>query len=261
MISTSRILLALLLTAAAAIAQTTTISDTMLTASGNRPLTGKIVVYLNNPGAAQPLYSGTTALGGWREVLCLGVTGGDCTEELAAGVVEIELYTNDAIVPAGTSYSAQVSSTSGQKWNETWIVAAGHTKLREIRGGTVPTPDVMIAPSRITQAGAITGQAMVWNGSIWAPATIGAGTTYTASAVIDVIAVPDGSCVLDSTAVTITGAALGGRPTVGSSFQPPEGVNLEPKVTGPNSIKIEICNHSGALYNPASATYYFGVQP
>jgi hypothetical protein len=101
-------------------------------------------------------------------------------------------------------------------------------------------------------------------GSAWVPAgdgsTAGSGD-LTATAVIDVIAVPDGTCVLDTTAVTVTGAALGGRPTVGASFQPPEGISISVKVTGPNSVKLEVCNHSGASYNPASATYYFGVTP
>lgn len=83
--------------------------------------------------------------------------------------------------------------------------------------------------------------------------------SYRASAVIDVAAVPDGTCKLDTTAVTVTGAALGGRPTVGASYQPPEGVSMIAKVTGPNSMKIEICNWSGASYDPASATYFFGV--
>lgn len=99
-------------------------------------------------------------------------------------------------------------------------------------------------------------------GSTYLPAGDGGGvgsTTYTASAVIDVIAVPDGACVLDTTAVTVTGAALGGRPTLGSSIAWPEGIKIEAKVTGPNTMKLEICNHSGANYNPASATYYFGV--
>lgn len=101
-------------------------------------------------------------------------------------------------------------------------------------------------------------------GTTWLPAGDGSaagGTTYTGSAVIDAINTPDGTCVLDTTAVTVTGAALGGRPTVGSSVAWPEGIKIEAKVIGPNSVKLEICNHSGASYNPASATYYFGVTP
>lgn len=95
--------------------------------------------------------------------------------------------------------------------------------------------------------------------SSWVLLAGAAGITYTATATIDIAAVPDGTCRLDSTAVTVTGAALGGRPTIGASFQPPEGIHLSVKVTGPNSMKVEICNWSGASYDPASATYYFGV--
>ena len=87
----------------------------------------------------------------------------------------------------------------------------------------------------------------------------GGSSDLTAEAVIDIGPVPDGSCVLDTTAVTVTGAALGGRPSVGASYSLPAGVLLFAKVTGPNSMKIEICNQSGATFDPASATYYLGV--
>lgn len=82
---------------------------------------------------------------------------------------------------------------------------------------------------------------------------------YTTSATLDVAAVPDGGCLLDPTTVTLTGAALGGRPTIGMSYLPPEGITVIAKVTAANSVKVEVCNDSGATYDPPSATYYFGV--
>jgi hypothetical protein len=218
----------------AAYSQTAAISDTLYGAPGGALWTGRIVVALNSPATAQPLYSGSTSLAGFSITLCVGTTGTDCTTTTAAGVVTATLYTNSAITPAGTSYGARFAPTRGAGWAETWVVGGGHTTLLQIRSTTVPTPTVMIALSQISGY-------------------------YTASAVIDAGSTPDGTCKLDATAVTVTNAALGGKPTLGASYQPPEGVKIEAKVTGPNSMKLEICNHSGAAYDPASATYYFGV--
>lgn len=146
-----------------------------------------------------------------------------------------------------------------------WPIIGGYTVT------TLPTAGVRNRVLVVTDAASISsclvggGTTVLLcrdNGTTWAPLGDGqpsGGTTYTATAVIDVASVPDGSCVLDTTAVTVTGAALGGRPTLGASYQPPEGIKIEAKVTGPNSMKLEICNHSGATYNPASATYYFGT--
>jgi hypothetical protein len=228
-------------------AQTVTITDTITTPMGGN-WAGTVAVSLNNPQAAQPLYTGTTTLSGWAQ-----------TVTVTNGAFTLTLYRNDTITPAGTSYTARYTPTSGSAWSETWVVPAGATKIREIRATTVPRPTVIVTPAQISGAAATSGQALVWNGSSWAPATVGGGTVYVATAVIDLVPVPDGTCVLDSTAVTVTGAALGGRPTIGASFQPPEGVQLTAKVIGPNSMKVEICNHSGASYNATSATYYFGV--
>jgi hypothetical protein len=83
--------------------------------------------------------------------------------------------------------------------------------------------------------------------------------TLSVSAVIDSEAIPDGSCVLHSTAVTVPGAALGNNTTIGSLLVWPESVYVHAKVVGPNSVKLEICNHSGASYDPPSTTFYFGV--
>lgn len=85
------------------------------------------------------------------------------------------------------------------------------------------------------------------------------GGDYTTTAVLDVAAVNNGSCRLDSTAVTLTGAAFGRRTTIGFSYQPPEGVTIVTKVTGPNAVKVEVCNLTGSTYDPPSATYYLGV--
>ena len=138
-----------------------------------------------------------------------------------------------------------------------------------------PFKRVFTSPSGVTctagQAGEsrlyICASVQLWvcNGSAFvksfdsAPGGGGGSSDLTAEAVIDIAPVPDGACVLDSTAVTVTGAALGGRPTIGVSFALPAGVTLTAKVIGPNSMKVEVCNWSGATFDPASATYYLGV--
>lgn len=142
----------LFLAAASAAAQTASISDTLTAAAGGAAWTGKITVSLNNPGAAQPLYSGTTSLAGWSRTLCLGVTGSDCAAELAAGVVTITLYANDAITPAGTSYAARFVPTRGAAWVETWTVEAADTKLYQIRATTTPTPTTTLQASQLVLA-------------------------------------------------------------------------------------------------------------
>jgi hypothetical protein len=244
-------ILTLLLASWPAWAGLVTISETLKDPDG-ATYSGRIIVTLSSPARAQPL----------RNSDGQSLTGFQRTLTVTAGVVSVELEANDTITPSGTSYAARFIPGSGaREWTETWVVPTSGSalKVHEVRATTIPTPTVMVTPAQITGGSATSGQALVWNGSAWAPATVGGGTVYTASASIDVAPVYDGTCVLDSTAVTVTGAALGGRPSIGSSFQPPEGVTLVAKVTGPNSMRIEICNWSGSTYDPSSATYYFGI--
>ncbi len=231
-----------------AIAGPVTISDTLKLPNGQL-YNGRIIVSIDAK-ISQPLYtSAGDTLTGWEKSIAV-----------TDGVFSLTLEANDTITPTGTYYRAQWIPSDGTKpWVELWRVPTSATPLKVslLRTGTPPASPVMISPAQIASGGAISGQGLVWSGSSWIPAPIGAALT--ATAVIDVAAVPDGSCVLDSTAVTVTGAALGGRPSIGASVAWPEGVKIEAKVTGPNSVKLEICNHSGAAYDPAPATFYFGV--
>lgn len=240
--------LILFLASLPAIAATCSIDDVLYNAVGGGLYSGTVTVSLASPARSQPLASGGQTVVGWQ-----------VTRTVVDGALKIDLICNDNITPAGTSYAVSYQPRAGATWSERWIAVAGKTKVIDIRAGDVPPPTSMLQPGQIAQSGATSGQALAWNGSSWIPTTIGGGTTYTASAVIDVQPVTDGTCRLDSTAVTVTGAALGGRPTIGSSFVPPEGVTLTAKISGPNSMRIEICNWSGATYDPTSATYYFGA--
>ncbi len=125
---------------------------------------------------------------------------------------------------------------------------------------TVPLPSLAISISQIQPCPE--GKILKTVSSAWTCVTeTGGSGDLTTSTILNLPPVPDGTCYLSTTAVTLTGAALGGRPTLGYSFVPPEGVKLDLKVSGPNSVKIEICNWSGAEYDAASATFYLGVTP
>lgn len=166
-----------LLFVVAAYSQTASISDTLYSSVGGGAWTGRIVVTLNTPGSAQPLYSGTTSLAGWSQTLCVGVTGSDCSTSTSAGVVTATLYTNSAITPAGTSYNARFAPSRGTGWSETWDVTAGDTKLYQIRATTVPSPTVMFTLSQLNAGGATDGQCLVYDSTTgtWGPDSCAAG--------------------------------------------------------------------------------------
>lgn len=243
----------------AAYGQTATIADTLYSSVGGGLWTGRIVVTLNSPGSAQPLYSGTTSLAGWSQTLCLGVTGTDCSSAVAAGVVAITMYTNSAITPAGTSYSARYTPTRGSGWSETWVVSAGNTEVYQIRSTTVPSPTVTFQPGQIAPGS--NGQCLITSGGAasWGSCSAGSATHYSGSSALDLPSIPDGTCHLATTAITVTNAALGQRPVVGTSVALPEGISPSAIVTGPNSMKVQLCNFTGAAYDPASITYTLGV--
>jgi hypothetical protein len=244
-----RFLLSLII-AANCYAGLVTISDTLRTPT-NGLYSGTVTVALNSPGRAQPLYnSSNQSLTGWQ-----------ATVRVTNGAFSIQLEANDTITPVGTSYNAKYVPTSGSAWDETWVVPTSGSALpvRTVRSTTTPSPTVIFSPQQISGSGASAGQALIWTGS--AVAWQSASGQLTGTAVLDVDAIPDGACILVSTAVTVSGAALGGRPVLGLSSTLPEGVNATARVTGPNSMKAEICNHSGVAYNPPSMTFTFGVNP
>lgn len=153
---------------------TTTIGDTLYSSVSGGSWTGRIIVSLNSPASAQPLYASTTSLAGWQAVYCIGVTGTDCSATSAAGAVSIVIWPNDQITPGGTSYTARFLPTRGAAWSETWVVATGNTTLRQIRSTTVPTPTTTFALSQLAAGGATTGQYLQYSGTSWGPVTLSA---------------------------------------------------------------------------------------
>ena len=117
-----------------------TISDTVRTPFGGY-FAGRIVVALNSPASAQPLYSGSQTLTGWQTTIEVPST--------ANGVVAFTLVCTDTITPSGTSYSARYQPTSGSPWSETWTPTTGTTTIRAMRATTVPTPTTTFQVSQI----------------------------------------------------------------------------------------------------------------
>lgn len=166
--------LLILIGAIAAYGQTVSISDTLTNAVGGGSYAGRIVVTLNSPGSASPLYYSSTSLTGWQYVLCVGVTGTDCSSTTAAGVVTLTLYANSTITPAGTSYSARFTPSKGSPWTETWVVTPSTTTLRQVRSSTVPTPTTTFQASQLLLgAGYIPYGASTGYGTSLAPGTNG----------------------------------------------------------------------------------------
>lgn len=147
-------------------AQVQNISDTLTNAVGGAAWTGRITVTLNAPSQAYYL---TTSLSGWQYTLCVGVTGTDCTAAVAAGVVSIPVYATTTLTPSGLSYSARYAPTRGAARTETWVVAAGNTKLYEIISSVIPTTTVTFATTQLSGGAAVTGQCLYFNGTHWAP--------------------------------------------------------------------------------------------
>ena len=132
-----------------------TISDTVRTPFGGY-FAGRIVVALNSPGSAQPLYSGSQTLTGWQTTIDVPAS--------ANGAVSFTLVCTDSITPTGTSYAARYQPTSGGGWAETWTPATGTTTIRAMRATTVPTPTTMFAPSQITPG--TNGQVLQTSGGV-----------------------------------------------------------------------------------------------
>lgn len=159
-----RAIFLLALAAQVVLAQPATITDTITTPMGGN-WSGTVVVSLNSPGLAQPLYAGSVTLSGWSQ-----------TVTVTAGAFSLALYPNDQITPGGTSYQAKYSPTSGAGWTETWVVPTGATTIREIRSTTLPSPTVKFNLSQLNQNGALLGQGLRWNGAAWAPGNFAAAT-------------------------------------------------------------------------------------
>lgn len=170
-------LIVALILACSAWGQQTTISDTLKNAVGGGDWTGRITITLNSPGQAS---YGAISLSGWQYVLCVGVTGSDCSATTAAGVITIPIYATTTLTPANLSYTARYAPTRGTARSETWVVGAGHTTLVQIIAAIQPTPGVTVNPIQISGSGATLGQCLTFDGTGWAPTAcvVGYGLTW-----------------------------------------------------------------------------------
>ncbi|MCL5743136.1 MAG: hypothetical protein M1541_04285, partial [Acidobacteria bacterium] len=124
------------------------------------------------------LFSGTVTIVGPQLTTASGETVARWQADYTVtnGVFSVQLEPNDAASPSGTSYSVRYfpdrSKSKVAAWSETWVVptSAGPLKVNQVRVASAPTPSVLIALSQLGKSGAQQGQAVVWNGTAWAPA-------------------------------------------------------------------------------------------
>jgi len=152
--------LALFFLALSAHATDCVISDTLTNFDGTA-FTGRVEISLNNPASAQPLYTGSTTLTGWRR-----------TVTVTAGAFAVTLVCTDSITPSGTSYSARFIPSQGAPWTETWTPATGTTTVRAMRSTTVPTPTATFQASQL----ALAAGSMVYGSSAGVGTALAAGS-------------------------------------------------------------------------------------
>lgn len=136
------------------------ISDTLTNFDGTA-FTGRVEIGLNNPASAQPLYTGSTTLTGWRR-----------TVTVTAGAFAVTLVCTDSITPSGTSYNARFIPSQGAPWTETWTPATGTTTVRAMRSTTVPTPTATFQPGQI----ALAAGRLLYGSSTGVATSLAAGT-------------------------------------------------------------------------------------
>lgn len=120
--------------AAAQCPEKTRLTDTVYNADGS-PAAGRVVI-------AWPSYT----IGSCQ------VIAGQTSVTLGAGVLDVELYPNDAAVPEGTSYRATYYLRSGRITTEYWVVPSSSSPvgLAAIRASSVPVPAVMVGMAQVT---------------------------------------------------------------------------------------------------------------
>ena len=124
-----------------------------------------------------PNYPGAVTSGG------VSVTPVHLAVNVAAGAYSVRLQPNDALIPAGTSYSARYQCTSGPApYTETWVVPTSVTAVTigQIRVKAVAGSTMSIAAAQLSAKGITTGWCVKSaNGlAVWS-STCGAGAGKT----------------------------------------------------------------------------------
>lgn len=227
--------LALFFLSLAAHATDCVISDTLTNFDGTT-FTGRVEITLNNPASAQPLYTGSTTLTGWRK-----------TVTVSAGVFAVTLVCTDSITPSGTSYNARFIPTQGAPWTETWTPATGTTTVRAMRATTVPTPTTTVQPSQIAGTGASTGNCLVWSGTAYEPDTCGGGG---GAGTVTSVSVTTANGVSGTVANATTTPAI----TLSLGAITPTSVAASGNVTGANLSGTNTGDQTNITGNAATAT-------
>jgi hypothetical protein len=118
-----------------------------------------------------------------------------------------------------------------------------------------------IIPTRATAA-PIGGNCVKWSSTLQlqdSGAVCGAGgsgaTRLFATATIAVAAINDNVCKRQGTNIAVAGAVGGDGVTIGVTPDLPDGVIAYGNTVSSNTVSVTVCNHSGALQTPGTATY------
>ena len=154
-----KLLAIFLLLTAGALAQRTTVTDTIRNGSGTLA-NGTITVTPNQQ---------FTAVGG------VPVYPVPTIVRVTQGVFSVQLYPNDSTVNpvSGTSYSAAYALTGQSQPNitETWVVptSGSPVNLAAVRTNPIPTPVSTIPLSLLSTGGGTTGECLVLGVTFWGP--------------------------------------------------------------------------------------------
>jgi hypothetical protein len=139
----------------------TQISDTITFPNGTKPNGTALISwarYTNDSNPRQVIYPGSQTI------------------QITNGVVNVRLFPTAAMLPVGC-YNVQYS-LAGNRSVRYWFVpvSASPVSLNIVESsiGCGPPSTGMIAPAQISNAGAQVGNALVWNGTFWAPG-VGSG--------------------------------------------------------------------------------------
>lgn len=107
------------------------------------------------------------------------IKGGYIDVTVTAGVFSVSLEPNTDANPQGTAYTVQYRNLrQGDPNTEYWVVPESGSTLNisQVRTLSLPSPSSIISLSQLAQTGAVVGNCLGWNGTVWAPLTCPSGS-------------------------------------------------------------------------------------
>jgi hypothetical protein len=217
----------------------TTIAETQLTGPSGDPATGTIVI---------------TATAAFNALSGARVDTNPKTVKVINGRFSVALEPNDTGVPAGTQYSIVWQLDGARPRIEKWTVTTTALTLRvgDVVSGAITAAET-VSLAQVAQGGATAGQAPVWSGTAWVPATLVTGVSSVHKRTGAVVAasgdytsdqVTEGSTNLYFTALRAQ-TAMSGLYEVPLTFGSPLSRTV-------NTISCPTCVLTGGSYSDAS---------